>query len=154
MWERAKIIFLVRSGRSSCAPFPGPRALSSEVMLAAWFLFCGRFFVLAIGPQRQTPPCRGRERERERGRVGEGKNIVWLAVGARATPRPQGHAHCLRWCSRGGGFLFVFRFWSRPLGPSGRGERRGRLLLFYWRRGSLSPPGPRGGLHRASARWV
>jgi hypothetical protein len=45
-----------RSGRSSCAPSPGPRALS-EVGLAAFFVVVGR--ILAIGPQRQTPPYRG-----------------------------------------------------------------------------------------------
>ena len=45
--EEGKKIFLARSGRSSCAPFPGSRALC-EVGLAACFFIFGSFLVLAI----------------------------------------------------------------------------------------------------------
>ena len=91
--EEGKKIFLARSGRSSCAPFPGSRALC-EVGLAACFFIFWSFLVFAIGAVFASS-AKPRPVEGGGGSAGEGKN------------------HC---SARSG--LAVFRFWPCAFDPS------------------------------------
>jgi hypothetical protein len=78
------------------------------------FLFFGRFWSWPCDPSAKPRPVEG-----EREGVWERANCFGLAVGARAAPRPQGHARCLRWGSHRD-FLLFGRFWSWPCEPSAK----------------------------------
>jgi hypothetical protein len=91
--------------------------------------------------------------ERERERVGGGKNYFCLAAAARAAPRPQGRARCVRWGLRRG-FLFCGPFspghgvpaphtrLHRGWGESAGGGKK-QICLTAAARAAPRPPGPR-----------
>jgi hypothetical protein len=110
---RGQKLFLSYSGRPSCATLPGARCVRWGLRRGLYFL--RSILARAVGPQRHTPASL--QRESTRGIVAGGKNYLCLTAAARAAPRPQGHARCVRWGLRR--FFLAVRFSPgyRALGP-------------------------------------
>ena len=80
----------------------------TKTQLRGFFLILSSFFFMTGLVPEPNP-----SQQRVRKRAEEGKKYFWLAVGARAAPRLQGHVRCVRWGSRRV-FLSLGRFWSWP----------------------------------------
>jgi hypothetical protein len=149
VWQGAKFFFLSYGGRLSCATPPGPRALC-EVGLAAWFLFLAVHF----SPGCSVPaPHSSLQRVTREGGCGRRQKLFCLAAAARAAPRPQDRARCVRWGLRRG-LYFVRSVLVRAIGPQRHisscrecERERGRGQKLFLARGCrpsrATPPGPR-----------